>query len=103
MAVIHISEAEAGRDFSFVMDKARAGEEVIIDGDRGAVGISRVVTPKRGSLLPRYTEPRLLSEILADLEANPSSAVMPEGFAADVEGVVKSHENETVFDPWAAS
>ncbi len=103
MAVIHISEEEAAKNFSALLTKARKGEEIIIEDDLGAVRVSRVASVDRGFLRPRYTAPRLLSDILADLEANPSSARMTEGFANDVEAVIKSHENEMVFDPWAAS
>ena len=103
MAVIHISEEEAAKDFSALLQKAHTGEEFIIESELGALRVSRITEPERGFLRPRYSSPRLLSEILADLEANPSSALMPEGFAADLEAVIKSHENEMVFDPWAAS
>jgi len=103
MAVIHISEPQFKEDVDSLLKKARSGEEIIIEDDLGAIRLSRIAAPERGFLRPRYTSPRLLSEILADLEANPSSALMPEGFAGDVEAVINSHENEMVFDPWAAS
>ncbi len=103
MAVIHISEPQFKEDVTSLLKKARAGEEIIVEDDLGAVRVSRIASLERGYLRPRYTSPRLLSEILADLEANPSSALMPDGFADDVEAVIKSHENEQVFDPWVVS
>jgi len=100
---VTLTESEFAQDVVAVLSKARAGEEIIIENDLGSVRLTRIPASARGHLIPRYTEPRLLSEILADLEKNPSSALMPEGFAADVEAVIKEHQNETVLDPWAAS
>jgi hypothetical protein len=98
-----LTESEFAQDVVAVLRKARAGEEVIIEDDLGSVRLTRIPALTRGRLLPKYTQPRLLSAILADLEKTPSSALMPEGFAADVEAVIEAHQNETVFDPWAAS
>ena len=92
MAVIHISEEEAARDFISVMDRVRAGDEVRIDG--GSRSYSVVPAPVV------YTQPRLLSEILADLERRGSTATLPPGFAEDVEAAIRAHEHETLIDPW---
>ena len=39
MAVIHISEAEAVRDFAKVLSHVRAGSEVIIDSDLAPIAV----------------------------------------------------------------
>jgi antitoxin (DNA-binding transcriptional repressor) of toxin-antitoxin stability system len=39
MAIIHISEVEAVRDFATLLDHVRAGSEVIIDGDSAPVAV----------------------------------------------------------------
>ena len=93
MAVIHITEAEAAKDFISVMDRVRAGDEVRIETQSQSYTVVPAPT--------RYTKPRLVSEILADLERLGSTAKLPHGFAKDVEDGIRSHEHETLLDPWA--
>jgi hypothetical protein len=108
MAVIHISESEAVRDLSAMIEKARAGEEVIIDDDRGSVRLSRITAssstaPSRDSLLPRYTQPRLLSEVIADLKTSGSDVTLDDKFGDDLEAVIRSHAHESLRNPWESS
>jgi len=102
MAVIHISEEQFATDLASVLSKARAGEDIVIDDDSGSLRLSRAVPPKpRDPLTPRYTEPRLISEILADLSKNPGSGVtLDDKFGDDLEAIIKSHEHERLIDPW---
>ncbi len=88
--VIHISEAEAARDFASLMARVRAGAEVIIESDAGALAVVR----------PAGYEfrPRLLSESIAlakkhaeELGYEPR---MDPDFAADLEEIIKSRK------PW---
>jgi hypothetical protein len=65
---VTLTESEFAQDAVAILRKARAGEEVVIEDALGSVRLTRIATSERGHLLPRYTHPRLLSEILADLE-----------------------------------
>jgi hypothetical protein len=104
MAVIHISEAEAAKDFRALAARARAGEDVYIDDGTITLRLAKVpYVPSVHALKPRYTEPRLASEILADLERNASSATLDDKFGDDLEAVIRSHEHETLIDPWESS
>jgi hypothetical protein len=86
MATIHISEAEAARDFAGLMARVRAGVEVVIDDVSHAVKLSLVAEP-RG---------RLLSESIALAETHAKELgyepVMDAGFAADMEEIIRSRK-----------
>jgi antitoxin (DNA-binding transcriptional repressor) of toxin-antitoxin stability system len=95
MAVIHISEAEAAQNFGEVIAKARAGEHVVIH----SYGAAFSVTPFREKL----NKPRLITDVLADLEARGSKALLSVGFAEAVDDGIRAHENERLTDPWESS
>jgi antitoxin (DNA-binding transcriptional repressor) of toxin-antitoxin stability system len=83
-SVIHISEAEAARDFSAVMDRALAGEEIVVRrGDKEIV----MLVPERKSL----PEGRTLDEIMRlarDREAERGGlAEVDDEFASDMEKI----------------
>ena len=84
MEVIHISEAEAVRDFAGLLARARAGAEVIIESAAAPAVVLR------GPVLTR----RSLSESIARAEARTRElgykAVMDEGFAADMEEIIRN-------------
>ena len=84
MATIHMSEADAARDFAGLMARVRAGVEVVIDDASPAVKLS-VVAASSG---------RLLSESLALAESHAEEAgeepFMDAGFAADIEEIIRS-------------
>ena len=97
MAVIHISEEEAAKDFLAVAKKASDGEEFVIEGGAVPLRLSRVDT------VPSQTASRgrLLSEILASMASRSDSAViLDDRFGDDLEAVIKSHEHERLIDPW---
>ena len=88
--VIHISEEEAARDFAGVLERVRAGAEVVIESDARAVAIVRPAGDE--------FRPRLLSESIAlakkhaeELGYEPR---MDPDFAADLEEIMKSRR------PW---
>jgi antitoxin (DNA-binding transcriptional repressor) of toxin-antitoxin stability system len=88
--VIHISEEEAARDFAGVLERVRAGAEVVIESDARAVAIVRPAGDE--------FRPRLLSESIAlakkhaeELGCEPR---MDPDFAADLEEITKSRR------PW---
>lgn len=90
MAVIHISEADAARDFAGLMARVREGAEVVIESDARAVAIVRSAAGE--------FRPRLLSESITlakkhaeELGYEPS---MDPDFAADLEEIIRNRK------PW---
>ncbi len=88
--VIHISEIEAANNFSGLMAKVRAGNEVIIEHDAHPVAI----------LSPMPWRPRLLSEAIALAEANGCTATLDEGFSRDLENIVNSRREPLNPPSW---
>jgi len=86
MATIHISEADAARDFAGLMVRVRAGVEVVIDDASPAVKLS-IVGARSG---------RLLSESIALAESHAREVgdepAMDAEFAADVEEIVRNRK-----------
>ena len=60
MAIVHISEADAAKDFAQLMSHVRCGEEVVIESDARPLAVIRAVEPRLG---------RPLSDLLALAEA----------------------------------
>ena len=105
MAVIHISEADAARDFAGLMARVREGAEVVIESDARPVAVVRPAggefpgSPTTGP--GRWGEefrPRPLSESIAlakkhaeELGYEPR---MDPEFAADLEEIVRNRK------PW---
>ena len=85
MATLHMSEAELARDLHAVLAKVRSGVEVVIEQDHRPVVVIKPSQP-RG---------RMLSEIVADLKARGSNAVMDDEFARDIEEGI-----EVQRQPW---
>jgi antitoxin (DNA-binding transcriptional repressor) of toxin-antitoxin stability system len=85
MAVLHISEAELARDVHAVMEKVRHGVEIVVEQDHRPVAVIK----------PSQPAGRMISEIVADLEAHGSAATMDEDFARDIEEGIK-----TLRQPW---
>jgi len=87
MATIHISEAEAARDFYGVLARVREGAEVVIDSATDPV-IVRSAVPAR----------RTISECIAVAEQHERetgvAAVPDPEFARDVEEIVRNRK------PW---
>lgn len=81
--VIHISDAEAAKDFASLLDRVRAGAEVVIEHDARPVAVVRPAEAPRG---------RLLSESIALAEAHAKEMgyepVMDPDFAADLREVI---------------
>ena len=85
MATIHISEAEAARDFAGLLARVREGAEVVIEKDASPSVVLRVAVEPRG---------RLLSESIALAEAHAKELGyeprMDPEFAADLEEVIRN-------------
>jgi hypothetical protein len=87
METIHISEAEAARDFAGLMAHVRAGAEVIIEKAAAPAVVMRVASEPRG---------RLLSESIALADAHARELgyepVMDAEFAADMEEIIRNRK-----------
>ena len=81
MATIHISEAEATRDFRGVLARVREGTEVVIEGDTNPIAVIRTA-PARPSI----------SECIAlahrHEEESGEAPVLDPDLAADVDEII---------------
>jgi hypothetical protein len=84
MATVHMSEAEVVKDIAAVLAKVQ-GIEVVIEQDHRAVAVIK----------PSKPGGRMISEVIADLKARGSRAVMDDDFARDIEEGIKAHRQ-----PW---
>lgn len=82
MATIHISAAEAARDFPGLLARVRAGAEIVIEDE-----VSPAVVLRVAAEIPL----RMLSESLRLAQQHACSATLDGGFAEDLEAVVQSH------------
>ena len=86
MATIHISEADAARDFPSLLARVRAGVEIVIESDAHPAAVLRPAEPPR----------RSISESIALAEARTKELgykpVMDAGFAADLEEIVRNRK-----------
>jgi antitoxin (DNA-binding transcriptional repressor) of toxin-antitoxin stability system len=87
--VIHISEAEAARDFAGLMAHVRAGAEVVIESGQLPIAVIHAPLPPR----------RTISECIALLPEG-STAVMDADFAKDVEAAIESHREPLTPPSW---
>lgn len=87
--VIHISEAEAARDFAGLLARVRAGAEVVIESGQLPVAVIHSPAPPR----------RSISECIALLPEN-SSAIMDADFAKDVEAAIERHREPLEPPAW---
>jgi antitoxin (DNA-binding transcriptional repressor) of toxin-antitoxin stability system len=93
MATIHISVDEAAREFTTLLDRVRAGAEVIIEDGPNAVAVLRAPSPPR----------RSISESIAIAEARAKELgyepVMDADFAADLEEIIRNRKpRNTAWD-----
>jgi antitoxin (DNA-binding transcriptional repressor) of toxin-antitoxin stability system len=89
MAVIHISEAEAARDFAGLLARVRAGAEVVIEDGSLTVAVLHTPAPPR----------RSIEECIALLPED-SPATIDEDFARDVEEAVAAHREPLNPPAW---
>jgi antitoxin (DNA-binding transcriptional repressor) of toxin-antitoxin stability system len=81
MAVVHMSEADVVKDIAAVLAKVRQGSEIVIEQDNRAVAVIK----------PSKPAGRMISDVIADLKARGSDAVMDDNFARDIEEGIKAH------------
>lgn len=89
MATIHISEAEAARDFAGLMARVRAGAEVVIEDGPLAVAVLHAPAPPS----------RSIEECIALLPED-SPAIIDEDFARDVADAVAAHREPLNPPAW---
>ena len=87
--VIHISEADAARDFAGLLARVRAGAEVVIESGKLPVAVIHAPVPPR----------RSISECIALLPEG-STATIDADFAKDVEAAVDSHREPLEPPAW---
>ena len=85
MSIVRITEIELARDVHAVLEKVQQGVEVIVEQNHRPVAVIKATKPAG----------RLTSEVLADLKARGSTAVMDDEFARDVEEGINAHR-----EPW---
>ena len=85
MAVLHMSEAEVVKDITATLEKVRQGSEVVIEQDHRPIAVIR----------PSKPAGRPISEVIADLKARGSNAVIDDAFARDIEAGIEAHRQ-----PW---
>jgi antitoxin (DNA-binding transcriptional repressor) of toxin-antitoxin stability system len=88
--VIHISEAEAASDFGKLLERVRAGAEVVIESDKLPIAVVRPAEP----------HVRLLSESLRLAREHASPATLDADFARDVEAAIASHREPLNPPAW---
>jgi antitoxin (DNA-binding transcriptional repressor) of toxin-antitoxin stability system len=91
MQTIHIPEAEAARNFSALMAHIRAGSEVVIEDHGETVAVVSRPAKRPG---------KLLSEVIALMEAQNSTAIVDEDFARDIESVIAEHREPLDPPAW---
>jgi len=87
--VIHMSEAEAASDFASLLDRVRAGAEIIIEHGTRPVAVLRAAEPMH----------RTISECIALLPENSTATIDPD-FAKDVQAAVESHREPLDPPAW---
>ena len=85
MAIVHMTEAEVVKNIAAVFAKVRQGVEIVVEQDHRTVAFIK----------PSKPEGRRISEVIADLKARGSNAVIDDDFARDIEEGIKAHRQ-----PW---
>ena len=80
-----MTEAEVVKDIAAVLAKVRQGVEIVVEQDHRAVAFIK----------PSKPVGRMISEVIAELKARGSNAVVDDDFARDIEEGIKAHRQ-----PW---
>jgi antitoxin (DNA-binding transcriptional repressor) of toxin-antitoxin stability system len=81
MSTVRISETELARDMHGVLEKVQQGVQVIVEQNHRPVAVIKASKPAG----------RLVSEVLSDLQARGSTAVVDDDFARDIEEGIRAH------------
>jgi antitoxin (DNA-binding transcriptional repressor) of toxin-antitoxin stability system len=87
--VIHISDAEAARDFAGLLARVSAGAEIVIEHDARPVAIIHAPESPR----------RTISECIALLPDDSTATIDPE-FAKDVDAAIATHREPLDPPTW---
>lgn len=93
MMSVHMTEAEVARNLPAVLEKVRHGVEVVIELDNRPVAVIKAP----------LAQGRMISEVIAALEASGAKAVIDEDFARDIEEAVKAHREPWNPPSWGAA
>jgi antitoxin (DNA-binding transcriptional repressor) of toxin-antitoxin stability system len=88
--VLHVSEADVVKNIAAVLDKVRQGSEVIIEQDLRPIAVIK----------PSKPAGRPISEVVAELKARGSSAVIDDDFARDIEAGIEAHRQPWTPPSW---
>ena len=89
--IIHMSEAEASRDFAGVLARVSEGSNIVIENGSRPVAIVSPPAPQPG---------RLLSESIELAKAHGSTVTLDGDFARDLEDVINSHREPLNPPEW---
>jgi antitoxin (DNA-binding transcriptional repressor) of toxin-antitoxin stability system len=85
MSTVRITESDLARDVHSVLEKVQQGIEVIVEQNHRPVAVIKASKPAG----------RMISDVLADLKARGSTAVIDDDFARDIEEGIRAHR-----EPW---
>jgi len=85
MEPLHISEADAVRDFAAILERVQAGVEVVIEREAKPFAVVRAAAPVR----------RTIPQCIALAKARRSAVTLDEGFMKDVDEGIASRSQ-----PW---
>jgi antitoxin (DNA-binding transcriptional repressor) of toxin-antitoxin stability system len=83
--VLHMSESDVVKDIAAVMEKVRQGNEIVVEENNRPIAVIKPAKPAG----------RPVSEVIAELEARGSTAVVDDEFARDIEAGIETHR-----EPW---
>lgn len=90
MAIVHMSKADVVKDIVDVLAQVRQGSEIVIEQGNRPIAVIKPSKPAR----------RMISEVIADLEARGSDAAMDEDFARDIEEGIKAQRQPRIPPSW---
>ena len=85
MARVHMTEAEVVKDIAAVLERVSKGSEVVVEKNHRPIAVIK----------PSKPVGRMISEVIADLKASGSNAVMDDDFARDIAEGIAAHR-----EPW---
>ncbi len=88
--VLHVTEADVVKDVGAVLEKVRQGTEVIIEHNNRPFAVIK----------PSKLAGRPISEVVADLKARGSAAVIDDDFARDIEAGIEAYRQPWTPPSW---
>jgi antitoxin (DNA-binding transcriptional repressor) of toxin-antitoxin stability system len=86
--VLHVSEADAVRDMASILQRVRAGSEVVIERDAQPFAVVRAAAPVRGTI----SECIALAKVHEEQDGQ--APTLDSDFAADVEEIVRNRKRQ---------